>query len=123
MVGVVPSPYLHGETVTVVRTTGTTRDALGIEVPAGTEEIPVEGCVVTPRQELDRPGGAQQQGRNTITTGWTVYAPPATRILATDRLLIRGEQCIVNGAAADWGINPLSGTAGPVVINADRFTG
>lgn len=114
----------HGETVVLLRAVGTpTRDALGIPVSQPAEEILIEQCVVTPREELPAPGGPQQQARDTTIRGWTVYAPPGTQVLTTDRVQIRGVVCEITGEPADWGQSPFTGLRGAVQFAADRISG
>lgn len=119
---VFPVPY--GETVTVVRTGPSSgRDPLGIPLPGTAQEIPLPGCVITPRASSPAVGGAEQQARDTVIVGWTVYAPPGSDVRTTDRVRIRGELCEVTGQPGDWGRNVFTGTAGPVQFAADRVTG
>lgn len=116
--------YQFGETVTVVRTGASPgRDQYGQPIPGPVTEIPIRGCVVTPRSENIRIGSPPQQARDTVITGWNVYAPPGTDIRTTDRLRIRGSLWEVTGETADWGRNPFSGTHGPVEVTADRISG
>ena len=122
-------PWPYGETVTRIRQTAVTgpdgnpvRDERG--QPAYTrQETDVLGCVVAPRQELPAVGGPDQQGRDTVIIGYTVYAPSGTDIATTDQVRIRGYVCGVTGIAADWGRSPFTGTAGPLQFAADLVTG
>jgi hypothetical protein len=68
-------------------------------------------------------GGDQQQARDTVIVGYTVYAPHGSDILTTDQFRIRGEVCEVTGEPGDWGQSPFTGTPGPVQFAADRVTG
>ena len=114
----------HGETVILLRAAGApTRDALGVPEASPAEEIPIEQCVVTPRTELPAPGGPEQQARDTTIKGWTVYAPPGTEVLTTDRVRIRGVVCEITGESGDWGQSPFTGLRGPVQFAADRISG
>ncbi len=81
------------------------------------------GCVVTPRAEAPQVGGAEQQGRDTVIIGYTVYDPRCRDWLTTDRVRIRGEECEITGEPGDWGRSPFTGTRGPVQFAADRVTG
>lgn len=119
-----PGPWPFGETVTILRAGASTgRDARGNPIPGPVVETPVKGCVVTPRQEMPQVGGSEQQARDTVITGYTVYAPPGTSVLTTDRVRIRGVVCEITGEPGDWGRSPFTGTAGPLQFAADRVTG
>ncbi|MFB7647130.1 hypothetical protein ACFC0S_16760 [Streptomyces sp. NPDC056084] len=116
--------YPFGETITIVRTgTSPGRDKYGQPLPGPVTETAVPGCVVTPRPENVRIGAAPQQGRDTVITGWNVYAPPGTDIRTTDRLRIRGGLWEVTGETADWGRSPFTALSGPVEVTADRISG
>lgn len=122
-------PWAFGETVVRIRRTtvlGTdgkpVRDARG--QPTYTEvSTDIKGCVVTPRAETPPVGGAEQQARDTVITGYTVYTPSGTDVLTTDRVRIRGVLCEITGEPGDWGRSPFTGTRGPVQFAADRVTG
>lgn len=125
-----PTPYPFGETVVLLRRDPVldgggkpVRDNRGQPVLGSTQEIPVKSCVVTPRAEAPQVGGSEQQARDTVITGYTIYAPPRTDIRTTDRVLVRGETCEITGEPGDWGRNPFTGLAGPVQFAADRVTG
>jgi hypothetical protein len=119
-----PAPYPYGETIRVLRTgTSPGRDPRGQPLPGPDESFDVEGCVVTPRAETPTVGGDQQQARDTVIVGWTVYAPPSTALRTTDKVRIRGVVCEITGEPGDWGRNPFTGTPGPVQFAADRVTG
>lgn len=124
-----PAPYPFGVTVTVVRTgTSPGRDPRGQPLPGPDESFDVEGCVVTPRQDNPQPGGDQQQARDTVVVGITVYAPPGTRVRTTDKLRVTSgpyaDQLFeVTGEPGDWGRSPFTSTRGPVQFAADRVTG
>ncbi|MEU0847734.1 hypothetical protein ABZ387_07165 [Streptomyces flaveolus] len=81
------------------------------------------GCVVTPREQTPTVGGSEQQARDTVIVGWTVYAPADTDVRTTDKARIRGVVCEVTGEPGDWGRNPFTGLHGPVQFAADRVTG
>lgn len=124
-----PEPYPFGETVVRLRREMVlgpdgepVRDDRGqpqyIERP-----VDIAGVVVTPRQELPQVGGSEQQGRDTVVVGWTVYDPTGTDWLTTDRVRIRGVVCEITGEPGDWGRNPFTGLRGVVQFAADRVTG
>ncbi|MEU6990402.1 hypothetical protein ABZ953_07025 [Streptomyces sp. NPDC046465] len=81
---------------------------------------------MTPRAEAPQVGGEQQQARDTVIVGWTVYAPAGHArmpLRTTDGVLIRGDRCEVTGEPGDWGRSPFTGTRGVVQFAADRVTG
>ncbi|MFD9150588.1 hypothetical protein [Streptomyces diastaticus] len=119
-----PAPYPYGETV-VRRRRGPSpgRDPRGQPIPGPITDTPIPGCVVAPRAETPQVGGAEQQARDTVIVGYTVYAPAGSDVLTTDQFIIRGEVCEVTGWPGDWGRSPFSGLAGPMQFAADRVTG
>lgn len=119
-----PAPYPFGETVRIVRTgTSPGRDPRGQPLPGPDESFDLNGCVVTPRSEAPPVGGAQQQARDTVIVGWTVYAPPGSDVRTTDDAVVRGVRCEITGEPGDWGHSPFTGLKGPVQFAADRVTG
>jgi len=119
-----PAPYPFGETVRILRTgTSPGRDPRGQPLPGPDESFDVDGCVVTPRAETSQVGGSQQQERDTVIVGWTVYAPSGTALRTTDKAVIRGIICEITGEPGDWGRSPFTGTRGPIQFAADRVTG
>lgn len=121
---VVPAPYPYGETVRILRTgLSPGRDPRGQPLPGPDESFDLVGCVVAPRAETPTVGGDQQQARDTVIVGYTVYAPPGSVVRTTDRCRIRGETCEITGFPGDWGQSPFTGTRGPVQFAADRVTG
>lgn len=125
-----PAPYPFGVTVRVVRTgISPGRDPRGQPLPGPDESFDVPGCVVTPRESTPAVGGPDQQGRDTVIVGITVYAPPGTDVLTTDRIQVTsgpryaGVTFQVTGEPGDWGHSPFTGLAGPVQFAADRVTG
>jgi hypothetical protein len=119
-----PAPYPFGETVRVLRTgTSPGRNPRGQPLPGVDESFDLVGCVVTPRAETPQVGGDQQQARDTVIVGWTVYAPAGTPLRTTDRVQIRGVVCDITGEPGDWGNSPFTGTRGVLQFAADRVTG
>jgi hypothetical protein len=122
--------YPFGETVRIVRTGASPgRDPRGQPLPGPDESFDLAGCVVTPRAETPQVGGAEQQGRDTVIVGWTVYVPadqPASASLplrTTDQVMVRGVKCDITGEPGDWGRSPFTGTRGVIQFAADRVTG
>jgi hypothetical protein len=124
-----PSPYPYGVTIRVLRTGASPgRDPRGQPLPGPDESFDVPGCVVTPRESAPQVGGDQQQGRDTVIVGITVYAPPGTDIRTTDRIRVtasryQGVTFEVTGEPGDWGRHVMTGTRGPVQFAADRVKG
>ncbi|MFD8199977.1 hypothetical protein [Streptomyces sp. NPDC059701] len=117
-------PYPFGETVRILRTGPSPgRDPRGQPLPGPDVSFDVPGCVVTPREQTPAVGGSEQQARDTVIVGWTVYAPAGSDIRTTDKARIRGVVCDVTGEPGDWGRSPFTGLAGPVQFAADRVTG
>lgn len=86
------------ETVTVVRPAG--RSPFGDDTGVATQFL-IEGCLFAPGPSAE-PGFASNQ----VDTDGTVYAPggpPATGVLPTDRILVRGRLYSVVGEPMDWG--------------------
>ncbi|HTE57093.1 MAG TPA: hypothetical protein VK698_39840 [Kofleriaceae bacterium] len=118
------APYPFGETVRIVRTgTSPGRDPRGQPLPGVDESFDLHGCVVTPRAETPAVGGAQQQDRDTVIVGWTVYAFAGHPLRTTDGAVIRGVRCEITGEPGDWGRSPFTGLRGPLQFAADRVTG
>lgn len=125
-----PALYPFGVTVHVVRTgTSPGRDPRGQPLPGPDESFDVPGCVVTPRASTPAVGGPNQQDRDTVIVGITVYTPPGTDVRTTDRIQIlegaryQGVTFEVTGEPGDWGHSPFTGTRGVVQFAADRVTG
>jgi hypothetical protein len=119
-----PAPYPYGETVVRLRRGPSPgRDPRGQPIPGPLTELPVPGCVVTPRSAAPAVGGAEQQARDTVIVGYTVYAPHGSDFVTTDQARIRGVVCDITGDPGEWGRSPFTGTPGPVQFAADRVTG
>ncbi|WP_282790930.1 hypothetical protein [Streptomyces sp. CC224B] len=125
-----PGRYPFGETVRILRTgLSPGRDPRGQPLPGPDESFDLQGCVVTPRAETPQVGGSQQQARDTVIVGWTVYVPASQRarsslpLRTTDKALVRGVTCEITGEPGDWGRNPFTGTRGVIQFAADRITG
>lgn len=119
-----PAPYTFGETVVRLRRGPSPgRDERGQPIPGPLTETPIPSCVVTPRAQTPQVGSDEQQERDTVIVGYTVYAPPGTDLVTTDQVRIRGELCEITGEPGGWGRNPFTGLPGPVQFAADRVTG
>jgi hypothetical protein len=119
-----PGAYPFGETVVRLRRGPSPgRDSRGQPIPGPLLELPVQGVVVTPRQESPQVGGDQQQARDTVIVGWTVYDPTGGDWATTDQVRIRGVLCDITGEPGDWGRSPFTGNRGVIQFAADRVTG
>lgn len=128
--GLMAGPWPYGETVVRIRRTAQTnpdgtivRDERGQPVYGTPAETDITGCVVTPREAAPQVGGQDQQARDTVIIGYTVYAPSGTDIVTTDQVRVRGELCEITGFPGDWGRSPFTGLHGLVQFAADRVTG
>ncbi|WP_407563313.1 hypothetical protein [Streptomyces sp. 184] len=116
--------YPFGETIVRLRRGPSPgRDERGQPIPGALTETPVAGVVVVPRQAAPDVGGQQQQARDTVIVGFTVYDPTHADWRTTDQVRIRGAVCEITGEPGDWGRSPFTGTRGPVQFAADRVTG
>lgn len=119
-----PGPYPFGETVVRLRRGPSPgRDSRGQPIPGALEETPIRGVVVVPRQSAPDVGGEEQQARDTVVVGFTVYDPARSDWRTTDQVRIRDEVCDITGEPGDWGRSPFTGTPGVVQFAADRVTG
>lgn len=119
-----PGPYPFGETVVRHRFGESPgRDERGQPIPGPLLEEPIEGVAVVPRAQAPDVGGEQQQYRDQVFIGYTLYLPAGTDVVTTDRLMVRGELHEVTGFPGDWGRSPFTGSAGPVQVAVDRVKG
>lgn len=117
-------PYPYGETVTLLRRGPSSgRDEYGKPIPGPVAEISVDGCVVTPRVQSPVPGGSEQQARDLVVDGLTLYLPYGTTVLTTDQVMARSVLYEVTGDPGEWGRNAFTGMPGPVQVQVDRVTG
>ena len=107
-----------GETVTVL-TADTVTDPYSTE-PTEDWTSPAERDVTTIAPLEPRPSGEpEQDARNAVTAGWTLYLPPGDPITRLNRVRVRGAVYPVQGVAADW----YSEGFGGVVAQAFRTEG
>lgn len=105
---------LGGETVTVVRPAGT--DDWGDPIPGSGTETDVEGCMVQPRTSTEL-----TESRDTVFIGFTVWMPPGTDVLSTDKVRYRGVEYVVNGEPFRW--PDFSGVEDHVQVELEGVTG
>jgi len=122
--------YPYGEKVRILRTGASPgRDGRGHPLPGPDQSFDLFGCAVTPRAETPQVGGEQQQARDTVIVGWTIYVPPGQPSAAslplrtTDQVMVRGVKCDITGEPGDWGRSVFTGARGPIQFAADRVTG
>ncbi|MEV4670975.1 hypothetical protein AB0K34_04910 [Actinomadura sp. NPDC049382] len=90
--------FPHGETVVRIRVTPGGRDPYGDPIGDVETRTDVTGCAVAPRQAGEQIG----QGRIAATSGVTIYVPPDTDVLPSDRFEVRGAVWEVDGEPAVW---------------------
>lgn len=106
-----------GETVTILRPGSSTRDSHGNDVPGPDVETPVDHCAVWPTGTSE-----QIQGQDQVQDHVQVLFPYGTSVLATDRLLVRGDVYQVVGRPPSWK-SPFTATTAGVEVQAERVTG
>ena len=105
---------MRGEHITVL-SAGTATDPYSGE-PVEDWANPTERAVLCLAPAEPRPSGEpEQDARNAVTNGWTLYLPPGDPITAYDVVRVRGEDYPVQGTPADWGVG--------VVVQAYRTEG
>jgi hypothetical protein len=82
----------------------------------------VVGCGIAPRDSGGASGREILQGRDTVITDVTLYAPSGTDLRATDRVRINDVLYEVNGPAGAFA-SPFTGSQGPVVAALTQTTG
>lgn len=88
-------PRLGGHTATIVRPVG--YDQHGDPLPGDPTETTVTGSSMQPA------GSAEDtDGRDTVNSRWTWFAPPGTDLRATDRVRWRGHMYEVDGDPQPW---------------------
>ena len=101
-------PAQHTITVTVSRPSGYTSD--GDPLPPTSHTI--SGCFVAPSSgDSGQPASTERTDlRDTVITGYTLYAPYGADIQATDRIFLPGdlEPWQVDGEVGNWQ-SPFSG--------------
>ena len=91
---------------------------------AGTDSYG-EPIIVTTEIELEAKVAARTGSKTvgaaeiTVTSGLTVYLPPATDIQIADIFIVRGENYVLDGEPFDWR-NPFGGWTPGTVIDLQR---
>lgn len=110
-------PFLHGQTVTVIRRTANGTDDYG-NVTYTTTSTAVAGCGVYPRNL----GDITESGRDGITIGLTVHLPPGTDIRGTDSVTVGGANYRIIGDPGVWH-HPMSGWRPGITVDLERVEG
>jgi hypothetical protein len=108
--------FPYGETVTVRTVTVTGSDALGNDTFSTTDVAHNNIPVWDPRFSTE-----QVQGQDLVTSDYALWFPSRTVVLATDRVIVRGDVCEVDGKPSVF-VNPFTGTSG-VQVNLRMVTG
>lgn len=98
----------EGETVTRRRFSPGGFDLNGDPVTSTSADTAIADVKVAPRTLTQ----STERGDEGVIVGWALYCPAGTDILATDRVLVRGLECVIEGEVATW----PSGT----VVNCKR---
>lgn len=111
--------FAYGETVQVL-TAGTSTDRYNdtVEDWSAPTEVPVDGVGVEPRPSSE----SNQDARNTVVSGFTLYMPAGVTVTAANRVRVRGEVFLVDGDPAVWR-NPFTGWEPGVVVQTKRVEG
>lgn len=111
----------HGEPVTRLRGTPVL-DPYSQEVTGlswdGPPELPIPGCGIEPRPSSE----PTQDARNSVVSGYTVYADFDADVTPADRLRIRGVVYEIEGDIGEWA-NPFTGRQAGAVIQTKRVSG
>jgi hypothetical protein len=97
------------ESITQIRQSSSGTDAYGEPIIV-TTEIPLTG-IVAARTGSKTVGAAEI----TVTSGLTLYLPPATEIKVDDVFVVRGERYVVDGEPFDWRNGLGNWTPGTVI--------
>jgi hypothetical protein len=108
--------FPHGETIVRQRGTAQTDpysgEASGVDWsdPAVAD---IEGCAVADGGSLE----PLQDARNSVESDFDILAPFGSDVLASDRVVVRGLVCEVQGRPFDWR-HPMTGWEPGMVIKA-----
>ncbi|MFI7608787.1 hypothetical protein ACIBTV_27255 [Micromonospora sp. NPDC049366] len=89
---------LGGDQVTIAVIRPPAKDGFGDPLPGTDVETIVPGCLFAPGPSAENLVAAMQ-----VDSDATVYAPPGTDVLPTDRIRVRGGVYEVAGKPQDWG--------------------
>ena len=116
--------FTHGETLTVIRAGGITRDLYGNDIPSALIEFDIPGCITAPRASRTslRTPMEELQDRDQVYDGLNVWAPPGSDILVTDQMRVNGVIYDVDGVTQSWS-SPFTGSTAPMEIRLLLVTG
>lgn len=103
----------------IIRLRAKTKDVRGSAVPDWTnpEQLIIRGCSVQPAGT-----SLTQDGRiQSITDGYTCYAPPEADVKAGDRIRYECQDYVINGEPRTW--HSPTGRATHTQINLERWEG
>lgn len=110
------TPFPFGITVTVQRPVEGAITRHGDTVYADHHDI--EGCAMAPRYSNE-----DNTNRTSVITGFSLFGPPGSDILAIDRVRTPdGNIYRVVGEAAHWGPHPMTGWAPGFEAALERVT-
>lgn len=78
----------------------------------------IDGVAVEPRPSAED----HRDGRNAVTSGFTLYVPAGSAITAKNRIRVRGDIYAVDGDPAEWR-NPFTGWEPGTVVQTKRMEG
>lgn len=107
---------MSGETVVRLRAAAAT-DAYGDETPGTDVSKNFTGVAVAPRYSTEG-----NDNRSAVVVGLTLYFPPGSDVLSTDRWRVRGAVYSTVGDPASW-INPFTSVNCGLEVAVKRVTG
>lgn len=113
--------FPHGETVTRRRGAPVTDPYSGEETGVDWStptDVDIAGCAVA----IGSTDDPTMVARDAVVSDFTVYAPPGTAVLPSDRLVIRSLVCEVVGRPFEWR-SPFTGWEPGVVVHANVVEG
>ena len=113
--------FPYGETVTRLRGAAVSDPYSGESTGtdwSDPDSLDIDRCAVA----LGSSDDPNLVARDAVVSDFTVYAPPGSDILASDRLVIRGLTCEVVGRPFDWR-SPFTGWQPGLAVKANVVEG
>lgn len=113
--------FAFGETVTRVRGAAVDDPYSGEDSSYdwdAADELDIPGCGVAAGLTTD----PNMDARDMVVSDFTIYAPPATEVFPSDRVIVRGLVCEVVGRPFEWR-SPYTGWTPGVVVQANVVEG